>query len=443
MENTHDRATQTDPRAEDRLEAKANGAPDNRPNDSDPERALEHRAPRLDELAAEVDRYRDQLRDYEKTLVERIADVDDDRRRTATGLQRAWQTQEEALDARLRRWGAFTAASLILFAILVSAALFWMNRQVERDQLLLVKDLSEIKLDRERGGQSGSLDDLVQGKLAELSAVVREISTALDGLKAEQERVVRLAMDKERASRDEADARLGKDLKRLEAEQMTQQAGIKQALAGPEAAKKETERVVQAALDKERTARAEVDARMLGQIQRLETEEQRLVQRLAGVQEAQQLMEAALGGRTGAAAKDQARIAEAIPMSSAAAKAAEGEEANAAEPPANAEVTAGASTAAEAMVTRERLYGLQLIGFRNLEALQRFVGRAGLPAKIYYTEETHKGRPWYALIHGLYNDYAGAETALSELPADLTALAPWIRPFPVGTHLRVLERGPE
>ena len=43
------------------------------------------------------------LEAIEQSLIERIADVDDDRRRTASALQRALETRVEEMDAKLRR----------------------------------------------------------------------------------------------------------------------------------------------------------------------------------------------------------------------------------------------------------------------------------------------------------------------------------------------------
>ena len=51
-------------------------------------RSLENKVSTLERQIAEQ---QDRLRDYEKSLVERIADVDDDRRTTASRLQRAWR----------------------------------------------------------------------------------------------------------------------------------------------------------------------------------------------------------------------------------------------------------------------------------------------------------------------------------------------------------------
>jgi DamX protein len=84
------------------------------------EQRLVDQSARLDALTAEVAALRERLRDQEKALVERIADVDDDRRLTSQQLQRGWQLQREELRARLRRQGRVTALAggLVLAGLL-------------------------------------------------------------------------------------------------------------------------------------------------------------------------------------------------------------------------------------------------------------------------------------------------------------------------------------
>jgi HAMP domain-containing protein len=60
-------------------------------------------ASRVEALAAELAAYRTQMRDLEKSLVKRIADVDDDRRLTAAQIQRGWHAQREEHEAGQRR----------------------------------------------------------------------------------------------------------------------------------------------------------------------------------------------------------------------------------------------------------------------------------------------------------------------------------------------------
>ncbi len=78
------------------------------------DRHLANQSTRLEALAAEVADQRERLRDQEKALVERIADVDDGRRLTSSQLQRGWQAQREELETR---WRHHARASLLVLAL--------------------------------------------------------------------------------------------------------------------------------------------------------------------------------------------------------------------------------------------------------------------------------------------------------------------------------------
>lgn len=74
--------------------------------------------------------------------------------------------------------------------------------------------------------------------------------------------------------------------------------------------------------------------------------------------------------------------------------------------------------------------------------MRRFASRPDLPGRIYYREESHRGKPWYALIYNLYKDQAAAAEAKAALPAELAALKPIIRQLDAGAQLQVLDRAP-
>ncbi len=91
----------------------------------------------------------------------------------------------------------------------------------------------------------------------------------------------------------------------------------------------------------------------------------------------------------------------------------------------------------------DTLYSLQLIGFFTLDELQQFVRTFPLPATVYYHEETHRGRPWFVLIHSLYATRDAASVAKASLPPELAKLDVWIRqlaPDMMLTDLRVSHR---
>jgi DamX protein len=72
---------------------------------------------RLETLAAEVAAQSSRVRDQEKSMVERIADVDDDRRLTSLQLQRGWQAQRDGFAAQVRRHGQLMMVLLVVSLI--------------------------------------------------------------------------------------------------------------------------------------------------------------------------------------------------------------------------------------------------------------------------------------------------------------------------------------
>lgn len=74
-------------------------------------------------------------------------------------------------------------------------------------------------------------------------------------------------------------------------------------------------------------------------------------------------------------------------------------------------------------------YTLQLLGVRDLQALQQVKAAQpeGLPLEI--VTATFEGRPWYVLIHGRYADVDAARAAVSDLPEALRTQQPWARSF--------------
>jgi len=355
-----------------------------------------------DELSAELERHRDQVRDYEKALVERIADVDDDRRATASRLQRAWQTQREEIDERLRRNAGLVAGLLVLFAIVVAVALFLVYRQATSGQPQIAAEIAEIRQQLDGINAAAAASDQVREDLAWLSKDVEAVAVSV--------------------------------------------ARLDQGTAPP------VDPATQSALADERGAREEGDAMAVLEIHRLDGGQKRVAQELKTLKAAVEVLESerAAGNRgTEASAAvgttdppadgpgadlDSAEAAPVtIPGESSSPEGAD---------PTSAGQDVGALDAEETLVVGEGSYALQLIGFHGRDSLATFAAREGLPARVYYLRQTHKGRPWYAMIHSIHQGYAAAADALSRLPEDLVTLNPWLRPVPTGTELQVLETGP-
>lgn len=366
------------------------------------------------ELSAELERHRDQLRDYEKALVERIADVDDDRRATASRLQRAWQTQRGEIDDRLRRHAGVVAGSMLLFAVAVAVALFVIYRQATTAPPQIAEELAEVRQELNRVAGDLMPGDRVRGELARLGAEVEGIASSLKNSDQDEGQADRAAVAAERSARENGEARISEEILRLDAER-TRLAGELAALRSAlEAA--EPARAAQAAAAKAATAESlpepgagvpAADADSSADEPAVDTGPE------AGD-------EGAPPGAPGAADEPPAQIGES---------------------PTSADEDADALGSEETIVAGEESYALQLIGFFNRDSLADFATKEGLPARVFYIRQTYRGRPWYAMVHSLHRGYASAVEALSGLSEDLVALNPWIWPVPPGTELRVLESG--
>jgi DamX protein len=362
------------------------------------------------ELLEELDRHRNQLRDYEKALVERIADVDDDRRATASRLQRAWQTQREEIDERLRRYARLSSGVLLLLVAIFSAVLFVIHRQAARGEAQVT---TEVSTQPGRLSEEGTVDQQARQELGRLTAELADIKSALNTLN------------------------------------------------------RGGERVMQAPAATRGTTRPPTEDRFAVQIRLLGEEQRRLVQELASLRSAVETSESKAAGEPGVSGDrlpDSAgRTIAPAPANGLAATAkaasepespvdeggedlplAEGGEKSSVERKPDVGPTTKTSDTLESgsgqtLIAAGDIYGLQLIGFFNRKSLDEFVARKVLPARVYILLETYQGRPWYALIYSLYEDYAAAEDALSRLPADLVALKPWIRPLSERTELQIVQ----
>ena len=343
---------------------------------------------RLDALDAEVAALRERLRDQEKALVERIADVDDDRRLTSQQLQRGWQAQREELGARLRRQGrlTITAAVLVLMALVLAV---WYARSGD-GAAVSAGEVASLREDVRRLAGTGREDARIDERLAALAAGLGEIST-------------RLAQSRDASSRDSSSAEL---------------AGL-------------TERVERLADDQQRQ-RVELDAM------------QRVLRALAEAPRAR------AGGEDGAPSDAPAAVeAPDQPEPEPAAPAAAGGPQPSAPAGAAAEVPASAAASATApapgapryarIKVADRPFAIQIMGSYDRASLLAALDRGDLP-RVYLYEDTRRGRPWFVLIAEIFGDTAEARAALAKLPDGLKRPTPWVRELPAGAELEVVTR---
>ena len=327
---------------------------------------------KLSALERQIVEQQDQLRDYEKSLVERIGDVDDDRRTTASQLQRAWQSQLEQIDDRLRRHRVAVIGALVLFLVVVGVVLFLVDHKATIDRQLLADELAELK--QELAGRSGQPSDAdsMRAELSRLSAAVNGISSS--PARQDEKQVDRLYADLEgeRLARDKADAVIGAEVQRLEAKLE----GLMRELGSTREATKTKEATTAASghqlPDSSTTQEAMQDS-------------------------AQGSAEASVEAPVESSDTPPAKAVSSPEETPAAAQPPSGDEAG-------EKVTEASTDAATTptLVVAEDSYALQLIGFYSLDTLLSFTDRSDLPQRLYYRQETVEGRPWFALIHSLY-----------------------------------------
>jgi DamX protein len=140
--------------------------------------------------------------DMEKSLVERIADVDDERRRTSTQVRKALLAHRDEVDQTL---AAYRRALTVLLAVcvLLAAGLGWLVfgqqqlRAQSRDaQAAALAAARAVDADEAAGSaETDRLDERVQSLDERLGALDQRIATALDddavaaALSAMQDRV--------------------------------------------------------------------------------------------------------------------------------------------------------------------------------------------------------------------------------------------------------------
>ena len=383
--------------------------PDNQGHPDPGFRSLENKVSTLERQIAEQ---QDRLRDYDKSLVERIADVDDDRRTTASRLQRAWQSQLEEINDRLGRQRVVVIGALVLFLVVGGVVLFLAYHQANIDRQLLADDLAELKLELGQTSGKPANADSVQAELTRLSAAVNEITSSLGRQDEKHAGSLDTILEDERTAREQTDAVIGAEVQRLEAKQeslMRELETIREALETAEATKAESGHGLP---DSSPAEDAKQDPAQ---------------------QPAAATVEPPLEFNT-TSPTEGVNSPEETPAGVA-------EQLYADDP---GKAVTDASPDAETpktLVVADNTYALQLIGFYSLDALLKFANRNDLPERLYYSNETVQGRPWVALIHSLHEDYSSASAQLHNLSPELVAIDPWIRPIRAGVELSVLDTG--
>ncbi len=76
---------------------------------------------------------------------------------------------------------------------------------------------------------------------------------------------------------------------------------------------------------------------------------------------------------------------------------------------------------------RPAAYTLQILGVSDEQAAMQFIRNGRFSTDVVYFESRRHGRPWFAVLHGVYPDRGAAMAALERLPASLRKIGAWPR----------------
>ena len=140
-------------------------------------------------LRAKLAELEDKLRTTEVALVTRIADVDDDRRDSATRLQRAYHSMRDELASRLARQRSLMLMLSVFVLLLIGclAIVGYLGFDSMRRSILQEIAPLETAFAGLRSSEQAHQSQTTRDKLSQLSAAVESISTTVERLGSEPE----------------------------------------------------------------------------------------------------------------------------------------------------------------------------------------------------------------------------------------------------------------
>ena len=370
----------------------------------------------LQEEAAEnagVSPPRAAMQDMEKSLVERIADVDDERRRTDTQMRKALQAHRDDVEHRLARYGN-GLKTLLTLLLLATAGLIWLTATSWSERTAVSKRLAEMqgRIDALSSAPHASPEPAIgTAKLDALSARIAAVSADVESLRRSVQE--RSTVREQRVAGAAADMVASKAAERpLDARQINDhRAGrTNQQEPGTEAATQAPGTQVAARTTAPEPRRQEPFPSVTGGAGKAETD----------------------GGSQEVEVKPPAQAPEQRAGVAATAGTERSREPSQGMPP--------RQPAKSGRITLERnRVALQLIGFRSREEAQAFIDSHRLPDQVYIREERFQERPWFAVIYSLRDSAQAVAEDRAALPPDLAALDIWVRDLPAGTTLDVID----
>ncbi len=354
-------------------------------------------------FAAESDR----IRNLEKSLVERIADVDDDRRLNSVQMQRGWQALREELNVRLRRHAWVMGVGLAVSLAVAAVALVALHLHQREALARVAADLASLGADVSRLTAVEAQQVGVQKELDSLAASIRHLSAAdVSPSRSSPQTVGAVTDTSPLAARIDS---LAADQRRISGE-LTALRGDLQPLisAGAEPALPPA--------PQEAVTVGSPPARALESDQRIPPGPGPDTHQLTA--EPDPLDRNPTTTLHATAGPEHPKVRMAQPSVGA----------NEAKPP-----------LVDLTIT-DRPFALQLIGSRSRANILESAARLNLPFPVYVRQEVLRGRPWYVLIHSLHGSHDEAQRALSQLAPEQRTHSPWIRALPQGARLEVLPR---
>ncbi|MBO8087402.1 MAG: hypothetical protein J7D61_15310 [Marichromatium sp.] len=376
---------------------------------------ISQQAAQIAKLAVGVAEQRRDLKQLQDTVLNRLGDMDEDRRLTTAQLQRALLNHRTLLDRRLRHWRTLVFATLVVLLIGIALALTLAYRQLDAQRQALAERVERIAAIQGRPSGAPQSDAQVQRELDALSVTIEQLAREL---RAAPEPTTTA----EPAITPPAPARPSASLTDSVALNETQQ----------------PLRVPRQSLPP-----APVTPSLPAVIKTDEATTPTTVETAPPEPEPE------TPAPSSVSAEPETQPAEPKPVQAETIAPAPADEAAP-----DAPTEAATPETAEASATQPALddnapiitldapsYAIQLLGAFSRDGLEAFIREQDLPDRLYWRQETYQGKPWYVLIHSLYPTRAEAVTARKALPEGIRGLDIWVRSLGVGVEVRAVSAG--
>ncbi|MBK1709793.1 SPOR domain-containing protein [Marichromatium gracile] len=376
---------------------------------------ISQQAAQIAKLAVGVAEQRRDLKQLQDTVLNRLGDMDEDRRLTTAQLQRALLNHRTLLDRRLRHWRTLVLATLVVLLIGIALALTLAYRQLDAQRQALAEHVERIAAIQGRPSGTPQSDAQVQRELDALSVTIEQLAREL---RAAPEPTTTA----EPAITPPAPARPSASLTDSVALNETQQ----------------PLRVTRQSLPP-----APVTPSLPAVI---ETDEATTP---TTVEAAPPEPEPETPAPSSVSAEPETQPAEPTPVQTETIAPAPADEA-VPDAPTEAATTETTETPATQPALDDNApiitldapsYAIQLLGAFSRDGLEAFIREQDLPDRLYWRQETYQGKPWYVLIHSLYPTRAEAVTARKALPEGIRGLDIWVRSLGVGVEVRAVDVG--